>query len=948
MKLILALFVSSCFIFSAAFSQSGYITGKVVDETTGEDLIGVAVVIKGTTKGVSTDIDGSYKLQLAPGVYDIQASYISYQTKVMSAIEVKAGESTALNITLKTSSTDLGEIVIETRADRETNTALVLEQKNSLVLFDGISLEQIKKTPDRNTADVLKRVSGATIQDNSFVIIRGLPDRYNAAYINGSPLPSSEPDRKAFAFDIFPSALLSDLKVIKTAMPSLPGEFAGGIIQIRTKDIPDQNYYNVSVGTSFNLITTFSDFRTSQNGSIDFLGFDDGTRTLPGGFPTNQEIVSAQNNFEKEKLVDFAKMLNNNYPIINIKAAPGLNLQFNMGHNINLIKKEKREMASYKSELGSVFAVTYNAMQTYRETHRADFNDVEQLVSYDDKQYNSNVNWGAIWNIAYLHSTHKGANNRISLKNLFNVNTNDQMIARTGQDLALDYDIMSYNMYYSQNTLFSTQLNGEHVLAKSRIKFEWGAGYSRLNRIIPDYRTLEYRRTLGDTTVPFSVPFSGSVQQDKAGRFFSTQIDNIFSGTFDFSYPFKIGATRHELKSGAYLQYKDRDFAGRQFGYTSYKFNGTDIPAISVTPIDSIFADRSFSAEGLLIKEVTRKSDTYISQNSLYAGYIQLEHAFFENRLKIVWGARLESYRQVLNTFNVADDSPVNIDTNVIDILPSINIIGAVHPQMNVRLSASQTVTRPEARELAPFAFFDYSVFALVSGNPNLSRTRITNVDLRYEWYPAGGQNISVTGFFKWFESPIEKILFPGLSSGRKFSYINVPGAYCAGVELEYRFTIGSFIKKMHSRFLDGLALTGNFAYIHSEVNLDSVVGVSERRPMQGQSPFIINAGVQYNDTKYDFGVSLSVNYIGRRIFSVGDVTYPEIWENPRLVMDLQLTKLFLKKKLELRLNFKDLLAQNAIMYQDNDRSGSFSTGDNKIMDQRLGQQISFSLGYKF
>ena len=931
-----------------SFAQNGFISGKVVDQTTGEELIGVAILVKGVTKGTSTDIDGTYKLELPAGTYDLQVSYISYQTKLIPGVIVKPKEITTLNITLQTSEKELSEVVIEATVDKETSSALVLEQKNSVVLFDGVSAEQIRKTPDRNTADVLRRVSGATIQDNSFVIVRGLPDRYNAEFINGSPLPSSEPDRKAFAFDIFPAALLNDLKVIKTALPSLPGEFAGGLIQIKTKDIPEKNYYNINIGTSIDAISTFRPFYLGQGGSTDFLGIDDGTRALPSGIPTNEEFQAIQNSGDKPQLVEFAKMFNNNYTIRNLTAMPGLNIQYNMGHVSNLIPRAKRENATHKSELGSVFGLTYYNLATFRQFERNDFNDIEHVFSFNDEQYNLNTSWGGIWNLSFLYSKPNGANNRISLKNMFNVNSNDQLTLRNGELLALQYDIKSYNYFYIQNMLYATQLNGEHMLPKSKIKFEWIASYSHLNRLIPDYRILEYRRV--DSTFNFAVPFSNGVQQQFASRFFSNQKDNNWMGSFDFTLPFKLGATRHELKVGSYLKYRDRDFEGRIFGMAKYSSSAYNVGSISQYGVDSIFDARNFDQTGLLIKEVTKKSDSYLFNASLASGYIQLNNMFFDNKLKFIWGARIESYRQVLDTYSAANDNDqVKVDTTVIDILPSLNVIYSFHPKMNLRLSGSQTVCRPEARELAPFVFYDFSLFVLTNGNSKLLRTKITNADLKYEFYPVGGQAITLGGFFKWFENPIEKTLFPALSEGRIFTYINVPTAYAWGLELDYRFTIASFLKNNKSRFLENLSFTGNFSYIFSEVNLDTVSYVTSRRPLQGQSPIIVNGLVSYNDTKYDFGVSLAVNYFGRRIFAVGDVTYPELWENPRIVMDLQLSKSFLAKKLELKLNVRDLLAQDLIFYQDINGDGKLSeSGDYELIRQRMSQRISFSVGYKF
>lgn len=938
------------FLISNLFAQS--ISGKVKDETTGEDIIGATVMVKGQSKGAATDIDGSYKFDISPGIYDIEVRCISYTSKLIEKVEVKSKEVLELNVLLKAQASELNVTTITAQGNRESSNYIVMEQKASLVVFDGISSDQMKRTPDRNTADVLKRVSGATIQDNSFVIIRGLPDRYNAAFINNSPLPSSEPDRKAFAFDIFPASLLSDLKIIKSAMPSLTGEFAGGIIQVRTKDIPDKNYYSFSLGTSFNLITTFNNFTSNVKGKTDAFGIDDGTRLLPQGIPSNSELIEIQNNVtneNKDKLVGFARQFNNSYALTNSPALPGLSLQYAMGHNINLVPKAKREMTSSKKELGSVLALTYNTMQTYRENERFDYDLIGKVVEYDDKQFNTNTSWGVLWNLAFILSKTNGANNRIGLKNMFNVNSNDQYIYRNGFQYDNGFQVKSHNMLYTQNTMFSSQLSGEHILPKSKIRFDWGAGFSSLNREIPDYRILEYRRDITDTTQPFLVPFSGTVQSNVASRFFSTQKDKIYSGNFDFSYPLKIGATKHELKVGSFLQYKDRNFEGRVFGFTTYSPTGTDISTISALPVDQIFRESSFSNQGLMLSEVTRKSDGYNYFASTVAGYLQIENSFFENKLKFIWGGRLEVFRQNLATFNVADESPINIDSTVFDFLPSMNVVYGFHPKFNLRFSASQTVTRPESRELAPFAFYDFSNFALVGGNANLLRTKITNLDLRFEYYPHAGQSISITGFYKNFQNPIEKVLSE-VSLSRFFTYINVPNADVAGAELEFKLSIGSFIKKKHSRVLDDLIFTGNFSYIFSNVFVQDTISNTEvNRPMQGQSPYILNASIQYNDSKYDFGIALSFNYVGERIFSVGNSNFPTIWENPRPVLDLQLTKTFLKKKLELRLNFRDLIAYNAIFYQDNNNDKTYNEGSDQLMvRQRLGQQISFNIGFKF
>jgi len=272
-------------------AQTGKISGTILDSKTGETLPGAIVLIDGTQKAASADFDGKFVISAVPaGKVTLVISYISYTTKKIAEVSVRANDVTDVNIQLDPStSTDLQEVEVVVTLNKENNTALILQQKNNASVSDGISAETIKKTPDRSTSDVIKRVSGATIQDNKFAIIRGMNDRYVSAYLNGAPLPSSESDRKAFSFDIFPANLLDNIVILKTATPDLPGDFAGGVIQVNTKSIPDKSFYSLSIGTGYNTQTTFKEFKTYEGGKRDWLGIDDGTRALPGGLPGTSE-----------------------------------------------------------------------------------------------------------------------------------------------------------------------------------------------------------------------------------------------------------------------------------------------------------------------------------------------------------------------------------------------------------------------------------------------------------------------------------------------------------------------------------------------------------------------------------------------------------------------------------------------------------------------------------
>jgi hypothetical protein len=938
MKFIYNVFLISLLLLSTSnftFAQTGKISGKVYDSKTSETLIGVKVVIEGTTTAATTDYEGKFTISnLLPGTYNLVVSYISYSKKIVSDVEVKKGEVTSVSISMVEATKTLGDIVIRSEIKKESANALLIQQKNATTISDGLSIETIRKTPDRNTSDVLKRVSGATIQDNKYAIIRGLPDRYNAAFVNGSPLPSSEPDRKAFAFDIFPANLLDNIVIVKSATPDLSGEFAGGLILIKTKDIPDQNFYNLSFGTSINTLTTFNKFNTNVNGSNDFLGIDDGSRKLPGSFPDNKTMKSLENSLntpdDLKKLVAVAKPFNNNFKINeNASMRPAYSIQFSMGH----LKKLKT------SELGSVFSLSMQNTPTTQQITRKDYDATNNTeFNYLDEQNTINTLNGFLWNISL-----KNKNNKISFKNLLNINSNDQTTIRSGQDLALGFDRKFYFMMYTQNVLNSHQIGGEHFVKKYKSKINWTMGYSGLNRETPDFRRVRYQKITGDETSIYQVPLQSNAQADVAGRFFSTQNDKVYNAGVDISRPLNIKKFKNEIKFGGYAQYRDRVFNARQLGYA---YSPSKTLNLDILPIDQIFANENISSDGYIMKELTSASDAYTASSNLYAGYLRFDSKI-TNKLKAVWGARLESYNQKINTVKVGSDNPFVIDTTVIDILPSINLIYTLTTKSNLRASYSQTVSRPEFRELAAFSFYDFNDNMLVQGKADLKRTKINNYDLRYEFYPTPAQIVSSSVFYKTFENPIEKSLF---SVGpNSMEYSNVPTAFCYGVELDYKLNFGQLFQ-VKNQFLEGLNFIGNLAYIKSEVDVSKVVATPEKvRPLQGQSPYIINASLQYTNTKKEYGVSLSFNRIGERIVNVGYKDYASYWENPRSVIDLQINKTFYKK-LDVRFGIRDLLAQNIVFYQNSpkDDNVGLSSNDNEIWNFKVGSSYSINLSYKF
>lgn len=929
-------------ITKVAISQNSSIKGKVVDEKTGETLPGAVVMINGTTTGGNTDLDGNFSINnVAPGTYNLVCKLISYNTKNLTGVIVKSGEPTIITISLGTASTELGVVEVTATISRETNSNLTMLQKNNASLSDGISSESIRRSPDKSTSDVLKRVSGASIQDNKFVVIRGLSDRYNTAMINGLPLPSTEPDKKAFSFDIFPSNMLDNMMIYKTANPDLPGDFAGGVIQINTKDIPEQNFISASVGAAYNTQSTFKEFQTYDGGKTDWLGYDKTKRILPSGIPETDQYIAQISSISTR--YETSKLFENDWAIKTKKSSPlGQNYQLSFGENTKLLK----------NDFGIVGAFTYNYSRRLQTINRQDFNpDKTQLFEYDDNTYRENILWGAMLNFSYK----LGENNKISFKNMYSMNSEDAVIDRYGKNFENDQINHATSMQYTSNSLLSSQLMGDHLLSKAKIKIKWGVDYNNTKRVVPNMRRMYYYKNItpsgseSDSVFTAYIPI-GAPSNTYAGKFYSKLNEDLYAGYLEFAIPFNLFEQKQTLKIGGTEQYKNRSFDARVFGYVINNAGQFDWSLLTLSQ-DSIFDQSNITSSGFVVKELKNPANLYTASSNLSAGYLMLDNNISKN-IRLVWGARVENFQQVLNSKSYGGDD-IKIDTTYLDILPSLNLTWSVTEKANIRLAGSRTVARPEFRELAPFTFYDFNTSAAVVGNKNLVRTNITNADVRYELYPGYGQILSATVFYKHFQNPIEQII--DLSSGagsRIYTYQNVISAQNYGFEAELRFKLNVLDSVFKTTQFDKITVFTNFTYVKSEVDLSNVAtAISEdekRRPMQGQSPYIINAGIQYLNDSIGLGISLLYNKVGRRIFLVGSNGYKNIYEAPRDLFDIQITKKVFKNG-EIKFNINDIFNQMSVFYQDQNDSKKYEEDeDTRITGIKFGTNYSLSFSYRF
>lgn len=905
---------------AAGFSQqTGKISGKVTDSKTGETLIGLTVKLTGATLGASTDIEGRYTLNnLNPGKYSLSFSYIGYQNKNITEIEVSAGKITTLDVIMQeANSLALEEVVITATVRQESISALYAQQKNSISISSGITSELIRRTPDRSTSEVLKRVSGASIQENKFVIIRGLADRYNSSILNNAVLPSSEPDRKAFSFDIIPANLIDRIVVNKTASADLPGDFAGGVIQVITRDVPEENFLNASVSFGYNNQATFQDFTSNARNKFDFLGFDDGSRKLPAGFPGSFQAYNPLSNADKAK---FSTQVKNSYPEVTQMALPTQNHQLTWGR-----RKEFKSGASF----GNVISLSYRNAQNMAVAERKDYEfsgDPFYEYSENISKYSSNL--GALANFAYI----KGGN-KLAFKNIYNRTFEDNYTDRTGFTTDNIQDVRLNNSDLTTKSLINSQLEGDHQLGKKQVKLTWNLNYARVERDQPDQRSMDYRRSLGSQE-PFRII------DRNTRRLFSGLEEDTYGAQAAVSIPVKMFSQQSTFKIGALKQLKQRDFNARIFNYL---FVGPSVFEKSYTglPKDQIFAPGNINENGFVLTEFTNNTDSYDANSDLNAGFLLLDNKLGE-KFRVSYGARFEQFAQTLNAIDFSGQAIAAKQDNF-DVLPSANLTYSLNAKSNIRLSGSQTVSRPEFRELALFNYYDFISQTSVTGNPYLKRAKIFNGDIRYELYPSASETFTVSAFYKNFNDPIEqRVNSNSTPVVRGINYLNANQATSLGIELDFRKKLDFLGDKA---WLDNLTAFANASYIDSKV-----LGEGIDRPLQGQSPYLINAGLQYFSPKTAITFTSVYNRIGQRIFLVGYQGYPDIYENARDVLDFQISKRVLKSQAEIKLNVGDILNQNTVFYQNNVGATKMAYEgdgiDRLINSYRLGSNVSLSFSY--
>jgi outer membrane receptor protein involved in Fe transport len=946
------LFLSVNYTYSQ--DNEGSLNGIVIDSETGETLIGVNVVLEGTSKGTATDIDGEYILKgIEPGTYTLIVSYISFTNQRITGVKIKAGESVQIDIILNPETEFLDEILVTAKVVLDNEAGLLKQRQKSISFSDAISAESIARSGAGDAAGAMKKVVGASIVGGKYVYVRGLGDRYSSSHLNGVELPSADPDKKSFQFDIFPSSLLENIITIKTFTPDKPGNFSGGLVDVHTKDFPEKRTFSASFSGGYNSLASGKEGYMSTFSSTDYLAKDYGTRAIPQpilDYLSNPEFELPSSNVARFHTKD-AYLLDDFSSHFNNEMAPKITtLPYNYSGSI-----------AYGDQLyllGNPFGYTMSL--TYSQSS-SNFNDGQlgrwqligeldksggliNLFELTDQKSTISVDIGILAGLSYkIGESHKISTNLITTRSGQHGARN---INGVWNEEAPDREYQSSVIQYVERSLTATQFSGKHYfegLLKSTI--DWKYSVASNTQFEPDLRFLTYLIGQDDEGQPFLSLSSGLLQ--RPARFFRELEEESDNLILDYSIPFEFfGNTGGKFKTGFYAQNINREFAEKRFEYEIGPRSFTDF----ADDINGFFSymgivdssqigTRTRYTFGNLIDDDTNQKNQYTAEKEVTAYYVMLELPI-SSQLKLITGFRPEMTK--MNTTS-GDTSATPGVLDITDILPAFSAVYNLTDNMNIRGSYTNTIARPTFRELAPYTTFDFVGDFIFTGNAELQRTLIKNMDLRWEWFPNTGEIIAVSAFYKDIENPIERIV--RLDVNRAQSVQNVAQAQVYGMEFEIRKNL-NFINESLSNF----QFSNNFSLVQSEVSIPDAElfnirindpDTPDTRSLAGQSPFLLNFDLEYFNEVNGVSANASFNRFGDRLYSVALGAIPDVFERGYSTFDIIVNKAFTN-------GFKAKLSAKNILNPDVKLSHELDGQEYIYQSYKTGRSLSLGISYSF
>ena len=910
-------------------AQSGRIAGRIVDGTSARPIAGAHVSTEHETAATFSSIDGGFLLRSVPsGTHSVIVRMVGYGTKTVTGVVVANDSVTQLEVALYVAAVQMAGLVVEATIETGSTTALLSERRRESYVVDAIGADQISKSPDGDAAAVLKRVPGLSVVGGKFAYVRGLGERYSGTTLNGSPLASPMPDRKAVPLDIVPADLLESIVTAKTYSPDQPGDYAGGLVELRTRNFPSRRLFSLAASGTMKSGTTFQEGLRYTGGGLDFLGLDDGTRGLPSDLPTDRRVIYP--NFTRAQLETFGEAFVGDWGPVAGSLPPDASLGLSYGDNIGIFGRPFGLLASLN------YSNSYIRKDNIVERIFASAGADDPEVDYAGDAATRSVSLGGLANLAYeLSST-----DRITGNVVYSRLMDDEARTYQGFNLDTNADQRNHRLRFLVQTLANTQLKGEHLLQPlANARLEWRGAWSRARRFEPNTREVLYRKEDGRFRF-YNFVQSGSV-------FHQNLVDDTYSGAIHVDWPFGMGRGERQgrVRLGGSMSAKARDVYTRRFRFLAVPGGVIDNEVRERDP-NHLFDDETIGSDGFELQEATYRPDNYDATEDVVGAFAMVETELAES-LGVLVGLRVESASQSVSPRDLFESvlpplEPANLED--VDVLPSVNATLAVGERSNLRVGASQTLARPQLRELAPFAYADYAGGYLTVGNPELHRSLIRNFDLRWETFLGGNALVAASAFYKMFFDPIEVAVLP--STELLKTWVNGGTANNWGFELEMRSDLDRLAPA-----LSAFALNANVTLVQSKVNVPDVVRVyipgeggidlsvvARERALQGQSPYIVNVGLVYaSEGRGGGATTLSVlfNRFGKRIYAVGGQATPDIFEEANSQLDVVVERR-INGHTKVRLSASRLLGSTA----------RFTQYDGLLRQWDTGRTLSLSVGW--
>ena len=927
---------------AAAGGDPGTISGVLTSADDGRPIEGARVFISGIAEHVRSDEEGRFSIEVPTGDYSISVLHTGFNTVTRDDLEVIARQTAEVSLSLTPAGSELPEFVVIAPYISGSLASVMAERRESDGVTDVLSAEQISRAGDSDAAGALKRVTGLTLVDGQYIYVRGLGERYSSVVLNNANIPSPDPTRRVVPLSLFPTDVIEAVVVQKTASASLPGEFGGGTVQLRTVSFPPELTAKLSVSLGYRDNTTLEDGLDYEGSDTDWIGWDDGARDLPeslaaaiagGQFLTPRSFTNPDG-FTPQEIEVFGQDLaaKSTYDILSQTVPPDVGTSGSFGNSFEF---------GDGSRWGFMTAFQYNNKWANLNEVRREYSAVSGggLQLADELDVFRTVN---------LIDTSMFANLGVEFAENQKVGVNAMLLRQTenetkiGEGVEDSQQLRRFEFEWIENQLLSYQAVGSHTFPFEDLTIDWQYTDAAATREEPNTR--RYRRDDDNQDGVYLV----STRPDSNEQTWSDLEDNLSHWSVDAKLPLEFDHQALAISGGWGDLERDREASIRTFA-----FQGRVPNDLLTLPYSELFTDPYISPSILQLRESTRATDTYTASQTLESRFLNLDLTLFNEQFRISAGLREEDNQQQVVTADLSNPNapPVIAEIDQVDRLPSAAVTWAYSQNAQLRAAYAESLNRPDFRELSPAPYLDPLLDLVTVGNPNLVTAELKNYDLRWEYYFSPSESFSIAGFYKEFANPIEKTFSSG-GSARIITLQNALAADLSGVEVDYSQSLG-WIETFD--WLDWLAdfelgfigpfewenyyIAFNYAWIESSVEIDTsqTTQTNPDRPLQGQSPWVVNFQIGYKNPDSPTEWTLLYNEFGERISQAGVLGQPDIYEQPFPQLDFVYKRRF-AADWQFTLKLKNLLDPNV----------EFTQGKEITRFYERGREVSLALQWTF